>query len=171
MYRVDAEKVNNWLREQVGMGTLEDLQKELTKEEYDEISGQIQQYKDTYGVRKIKGYFSSLRKMTKFIKKATFNGWLLPADKKVVALSPIDPPFDAFRRNRIVLFEAFSGKCRLAKREYSKLVSAACTYISIGLMNGKLVKAEKAYREGVEKITKMEAWKRYLSRKNESTER
>ena len=38
-------------------------------------------------------------------------------------------------------------------------------------MNGKLVKAEKAYREGVEKITKMEAWKRYLSRKNESTER
>lgn len=171
MYRVDAEKVNNWLREQVGMGTLEGLQKELTKEEYDEISGQIQQYKDTYGVRKIKGYFSPLRKMTKFIKKATFNGWLLPANKKVVALSPIDPPFDAFRRNRIVLFEAFSGKCRLAKREYSKLVSAACMYISIGLMNEKLVKAEKAYREGVEKITKMEAWKRYLSRKNESTER
>lgn len=164
MYRVDAEKLNNWLREQIKMGTLENLKKELTQEEYDRISRHIQMYKDSYGIQDIKGYFSPARKMAKFVKKATFNGWLLPANKEIIALSPVEPPFDAFRRNRVVLFETFSGKCMLAKREYSKLAEAVCMYIGIGMMNRKLTKAEKAYREGVEKITKIEAWKRYLER-------
>ena len=171
LYRVDAEKVNNWLREQVKMGTLENLKKELTQEEYERLSCYIQTYKSSYGMQDIKKYFSPARKKAKFIKKVTFNGWLLPAKKELIALSPVEPPFEAFRRNRIVLFEAFSGKCMLAKREYLKLVNAVCMYISIGIMNRKLVKAEKAYREGVEKIMRIEVWKHYLNRKNESSER
>ena len=79
-------------------------------------------------------------------------------------LSPVDPPFRAFRGSRVVLFEAFSGKCTLEKRSYFQLVSAVCKYVSIGLMSNKMVKTEEVYRKGIGKITTIEAWKRYLGK-------
>lgn len=168
LYKTDAEKLNNWLRDQVKMEPIQDLEKELTAEEYLRIRQYIQEYKDSYGMKNVRNYFSPARKMTKLIKKVTFNGWLLPAKKEVIPLSPIDPPFDAFRRNRIVLFEPFSGKCLVGSRRYSKLVQAVCMYISTGINLKKLVQAEEAYRKGVKKITREDAWKRYLKIRNES---
>ena len=168
LYKTDAEKLNNWLRDQVKMKPIQDLEKELTAEEYLRIRQYIQEYKDSYGMKNVRNYFSPARKMTKLIKKVTFNGWILPAKKEVIPLSPIDPPFDAFRRNRIILFEPFSGKCLVGSRRYSKLVQAVCMYISTGINLKKLVQAEEAYRKGVKKITREDAWKRYLKIRNES---
>ena len=164
MYQVDAEKLNNWLREQIKMGTMEELRSELTNDEYTQVREHIQKFKDSYGMDNVRGYIDPNKKKRNRIKKITYNGWLLPAEKKIKMLSPVDPPFRAFRGSRVVLFEAFSGKCTLEKRSYFQLVSAVCKYVSIGLMSNKMVKTEEVYRKGIGKITTIEAWKRYLGK-------
>ena len=140
----------------------EELKDELGETEYKKIKDYADKYRDQYDVDSVKRYLGPERKKGAFIKKFTFNGWLLPADKKLIALSPIEPPFDAFRKEKIVLFEPFSGKAVLAKREWKELWLAFRLYRdALKLMKKHKISA-KNYRENIHKFTSMESWKKYL---------
>ena len=106
---MDAEKLNDLLRKQITLKPLENLKVELSAKDYREISLYREQYRRLYTVRKIEDYFVTNWKVRKFIQKITVNGWLLPSNKKIIALSPIESPFDAFRRKRVVIFEPADG--------------------------------------------------------------
>ena len=162
LYKTDSEKLNNWLREQIKMKPIEELKDELGETEYKKIKDYADKYRDQYDVDSVKRYLGPERKKGAFIKKFTFNGWLLPADKKLIALSPIEPPFDAFRKEKIVLFEPFSGKAVLAKREWKELWLAFRLYRDALKLMKKHKLSAKRYREDIRKFTSMESWKKYL---------
>ena len=107
-------------------------------------------------------YFSPARKAANLIKKVTFNGWLLPADKKIIALSPVESPFQAFRKKKVVLFEPFSGKAVLAKREWKQLWLACGLYRDAWRLMKKHKTAAEKYQKEIQKFTSMDAWKQYL---------
>ena len=162
LYSVDAEKLNDLLRKQITLKPLENLKVELSAKDYREISLYIEQYRRLYTVGKIEDYFVTNWKVRKFIQKITVNGWLLPSNKKIIALSPIESPFDAFRRKRVVIFEPASLKAKVGKREYVKLLKAICMCLDIGISVPELLKAQKAYRKNINKITQINAWNKYL---------
>ena len=126
--KTDAEKLNNWLREQVAMKPIENLKEELGEEDYRRIKQYAEDYRDSYEVKTVNEYFGPARKAANLVKKATFNGWLLPADKKIIALSPVESPFQAFRKKKVVLFEPFSGKAVLAKKDWKQMWLACGLY-------------------------------------------
>ena len=162
LYKTDAEKLNNWLREQVAMKPIENLEEELGAEEYRRIKQYADEYRDSYKVETVDEYFSPARKAANLIKKVTFNGWLLPADKKIIALSPVESPFQAFRKKKVVLFEPFSGKAVLAKREWKQLWLACGLYRDAWRLMKKHKTAAEKYQKEIQKFTSMDAWKQYL---------
>ena len=165
LYRVDSEKLNDWLRQQIKMVPWEELKSELTSNEFVQIKDYMEAYRDSYGVQTIKHYFSPERRKAQFIKKITFNGWLLPSQKEVIALSPVDAPFRAFRRKKIVLFEAFSGKGKVAKRKYSYLGKAAREYACLyKLIKKQYFSVALNYRNKISKFTQINAWNHYLNK-------
>lgn len=165
LYQLDSEKRNNQLRQQVRMVPLEKLQDELSAKDFARVSHYVENYKNSYDIARIKHYFSPERKKAQTIKKITFNGWLLPPKKGVIALSPVDAPFKAYRRKKIVLFEAFSGKAMVGERKYACLVKAIKYYILVYKLLGRpYSKAAGDYRSRISEFTQMDAWNRYLNR-------
>ena len=95
----------------------------------------------------------------------TFNGWFLPSRRGIAVLSPMESPFQAFRRSRIVLFEPFTGKMRVAEKNGKELFSAVRLYVSAGMLAAfKLKTASRQYREKRAEITRYDAWEKYLER-------
>ena len=160
--KTDAEKLNNWLREQVAMKPIENLKEELGEEDYRRIKQYADDYRDSYEVKTVNEYFGPARKAANLVKKATFNGWLLPADKKIIALSPVESPFQAFRKKKVVLFEPFSGKAVLAKKDWKQMWLACGLYRDAWRLMKKHKSAAEKYRNEIQKFTCMDAWKQYL---------
>ena len=160
--KTDAEKLNNWLREQVAMKPIENLKEELGEEDYRRIKQYAEDYRDSYEVKTVNEYFGPARKAANLVKKATFNGWLLPADKKIIALSPVESPFQAFRKKKVVLFEPFSGKAVLAKKDWKQMWLACGLYRDAWRLMKKHKSAAEKYRNEIQKFTCMDAWKQYL---------
>ena len=119
-------------------------------------------YRDSYEVKTVNEYFGPARKAANLVKKATFNGWLLPADKKIIALSPVESPFQAFRKKKVVLFEPFSGKAVLAKKDWKQMWLACGLYRDAWRLMKKHKSAAEKYRNEIQKFTCMDAWKQYL---------
>lgn len=165
LYQVHAEKLNQWLREQIQFGGEEELKNRLSESEYKEAMQQIKQYQDTFGIDYVKRYYSPERRKAGFLQLVTFNGWFLPSRRGIAVLSPMESPFQAFRRSRIVLFEPFTGKMRVAEKNGKELFSAVRLYVSAGMLAAfKLKTASRQYREKRAEITHYDAWKKYLER-------
>ena len=163
LYSQDPDSLNTLVRAQIVLSKIEDLKKELTEDEYDEILKEIDQYRKTFGVETLKRYYSPQHRNASLLKKVTFNGWLLPADKKVAAISATDSPFAAFRKRRVILFEAFTGKGVVARRDFRMLQRSVVFYIkSSGMIDRYYKRAALEYRERLRKITSREAWENYL---------
>lgn len=165
LHQVHAEKLNQWLREQIQFGGEEELKNRLSESEYKEAMKQIKQYQDAFGIDCVKKYYSPKRKKAGIIKLLTFNGWFLPARREIAVLSPMESPFQAYRCSRIVLFEPFTGKMRVAEKNGKELISAVRLYVSAGVLAAlKLKTASRQYREKRAEITHYDAWKKYLER-------
>ena len=165
LHQVHAEKLNQWLREQIQFGGEEELKTKLSESEYKEAMKQIKQYQDTFGIDYVKRYYSPERRKAGFLQLVTFNGWFLPSRRGIAVLSPMESPFQAFRCSRAVLFEPFTGKMRVAEKKGKELFSAARMYASAGVLAAfKLKTASRQYREKRASITHYDAWKKYLER-------
>ena len=138
------------------------IKEELGEEDYRRIKQYAEDYRDSYEVKTVNEYFGPARKAANLVKKATFNGWLLPADKKIIALSPVESPFQAFRKKKVVLFEPFSGKAVLAKKDWKQMWLACGLYRDAWRLMKKHKSAAEKYRNEIQKFTCMDAWKQYL---------
>lgn len=163
----DPEQLNMEIRNMVcKFYPLENLRTELSAEEYRFIKKQILKRKeifDKYGMDK-----SSHQKVkaTK-IHLLTYNGWLLPADKKGVKLIwPMDLPFETFRKKVIVLYDPGSGNVFLARREYKRLGWIVKYYISsLWALMWRFDKAREDYQKHIAEITSRDFWNKYLGLK------
>ena len=133
------------------------------RDEYDGILQEIDQYRKTFGIETLRGYYSPEHRNAGVLKKVTFNGWLLPADKKLKAISATDSPFAVYRKKRVVLFEPFSGKGMVARREFWEFWRTMGFYIKASrTVDRHYKRAALEYRERLGEITSQEAWEKYL---------
>ena len=74
-------------------------------------------------LERLREYYSHLRFESSIIKKATFNGWFLPADKELKIITPLDSPWATYRHKSVLLYEPATGKgcvMRRSNREFFK---------------------------------------------------
>lgn len=93
----------------------------------------------------------------------TYNGWLLPANRRIKLVASLDSPFDAFRRQRVLLFEPGSRKAVVVRRNYKDLGKIIMIYIKIVAAFLLYFDAAcKNYRDYMEGLTNQSAWEEYL---------
>lgn len=163
LYSQDPDKLNTAVRSQTALSNIEDLKAELTPDEYDGILQEIDQYRKTFGIETLRGYYSPEHRNAGLLKKATFNGWFLPTDKTLTAISATDSPFAAYRKKRVVLFEPFSGKATVAGRDFREFRRAVGFYIKTSrIIDRHYKRAASEYRERLREMTSQKAWEHYL---------
>ena len=67
-------------------------------------------------LERLREYYSHSRFESSIIKKATFNGWFLPADKELKIITPLDSPWTTYRHKTVLLYEPATGKGCVMKR-------------------------------------------------------
>ncbi|WP_026654840.1 glycosyltransferase [Butyrivibrio sp. AE3003] len=67
-------------------------------------------------LERLREYYSHSRFESSIIKKATFNGWFLPADKELKIITPLDSPWATYRHKSVLLYEPATGKGCVMKR-------------------------------------------------------
>ena len=123
----------------------------------------MERYRDSFCEKQIMEHYTKTSLQKHRCKLLTLNGWLLPARHKVRCLSALDSRFRAYRMRAVVLYEPFSGKACIAKKDYREfsriLVSAAMTVLRFLCCSKKV---SKNYRDNLQQISGREAWESYL---------
>lgn len=163
LYSQAPDKLNAKIRELTALNTIKDLQKELTAAEFQKVQREIAKYRKAFNIETLRSRCSPKYRNAGIIKKATFNGWLLPADRELAAIASTDSPFAAFRKKRVVLFEPFTGKGMLAGRDLGELRRMLGLYIKTSrLIDRRHKRAASEYRERLGELASQKAWEKYL---------
>lgn len=163
LYTQDSDALNRSVRQMLESQESLDSNVLLTESERELVERKIRQYRADFGLEKIQKYYSPVWRRGGFIKKITYNGWLFPADKQIEVLSPLDSPFRAFRKKRIVLFEPFTEKKRVVKKDWRQFAVTLRLYIETAkLIHRHYDRSADAYRKNWPKITNSGAWTKYL---------
>lgn len=143
--------------------TLDELKEKLSEKDYRIVEKQIETYRDNFGMEIIDEYKTRKSKAT-WKHLITYNGWLLPANRrKFKVLFTTDSPFDYFRNRKIVLYEPSSGKVMLLQKDYGKVPMILKAYSkSLFSLVGGFGLAVRDYRKNIKRITNSKSWERYL---------
>lgn len=140
LIHVNAEEKNNQLR------------KQLPKTE-------SMQTEDKPTLNELQRCYSSQRYKGNFLKKITFNGWLLPGNSEVGVLHPYDAPFSVFRKKKIELRDSGAGKRRWAARDRKQLFKAIGYCLNIlEILFFRYGKVQKEYEKKFEMLKNKSAW-------------
>ena len=103
--------------------------------------------------------YSSQRHKGNFLKKISFNGWLLPGNSEVGVLHPYDAPFSVFRKKKIELRDSGAGKRRWAARDRKQLFKAIGYCLNIlEILFFRYGKVQKEYEKKFEMLKNKSAW-------------
>jgi hypothetical protein len=166
---MDAEKLHRELRsfwkEEFSLKDYRDL-----PESFKDVKDQIEKNRQELNIDDIRrgntsgigGKFERLRKML------FFNGWLLPAVEEPVALSVLDSPFRAYRRQTVVHYELGTGLCHVSERDRRQIIWMIKLYIKISwLILMKYQRNANAWRKAERKLGTARAWRNHLGIANE----
>ena len=164
LYSQDAEELNNKLRKLYGEGfplkSMDDV--ELPEK----IRAEILKYKASYGLDEIENVYrpnEKYKKQKNIFKKITFNGWLLPTNRDMIAHACIEKAFDLFRSRKVAFYELANDKAVVVERDYRELWNFVKMIIKANkAIDARFEKAKEAYRQDLVKYTTRESWKKYL---------
>ena len=169
LYNADAEKINSKVRAEFSKDAMksEDLsggQDSMSMNEVPEaVIKRIENYRRNYSVEDLKKYSSENRTGGHIINKLTFNGWILPTNKKYKEMTLLDTPFEAFRAKNVVLFDPVDQRSIILKKDYGKFFASLILIIrAVGRIKANYDQVAKRYREEKQTITTRESWKKYL---------
>lgn len=163
LYSQEPDELNTWVRNQTKLKDVEDLKEALSPSEYDMAQREMERYRNEFGVETLKRFYSPEHRNGSLLKKATFNGWLLPADRQLGVISATDSPFAAYRKKRAVLYEPFTGKAIVAGRDFGELRKVIGYYIKTAcIIDRNYRRAASEYRERLRELTSQKAWECYL---------
>ena len=170
LYEKDAEKLHAEMR-CFWKAEFPMLDYKKLPEQYVEIKAQIAENRQKFDIEDIiRGNTSGKTdsKMKRLLKMLTFNGWILPAVDEPIALSVLDSPFKAYRRETVVHYELGSGNCHISKRDPKMASWMVKLYIrSAWLIFTKYSSVAKTWKEYEMKLGTKEAWREYLGLTNE----
>lgn len=169
LYHTDAEKINSKVRAEFLKDAMksEDLsggQDSMRMNEVPEaVIKRIENYRKNYSMEDLKKYSSENRTGGHIINKLTFNGWILPTNKKYKEMTLLDTPFEAYRAKNVVLFDPVDKKSIILKKDYGKFFASLILIIrAVGRIKANYDQVAKRYRDGEQSITTLESWKKYL---------
>ena len=170
LFSQDPEALNQRVRNRFSLKPLAELSAQVSKEQYGEICRQIHQYEDQFEVEQIRQFYAPSRHKGHLLKKALWNGWLLPGKqrkrRKLPVIAASDTPYKAFREQRIVIFEPFKGTALITERSYKEFKSILKCLVQTNMLVDRFyLKAAKEYREKLNEITSASAWEKYLGLK------
>lgn len=164
LHRQNPEKLHTEIRKMgYQMYTLTELKKEISAAECYQVEEQIRKYKNSFGEKELVASCIGKSKATKK-HLLTYNGWLLPADRKgIKVIFSTDSPFETYRKKKIVLYEPGSGKVLLLEKKYTELFKIIVLYFKVfGRLIFSYDQSVRDYRENISKITNKKAWEEYL---------
>ncbi len=185
LYHADAEKINSKVRAEFSPEAMKPDEFAIASHKKainamnayssdgvksQELSGvpekvvqRIALYRKNYSVEDLKKYSSENRTGGHIINKLTFNGWILPTNKKYKEITLLDTPFEAFRAKNVVLFDPVDQKSIILKKDYGKFFASLILIIrAVGRIKANYDQVAKSYREEKQTITTRESWKKYL---------
>lgn len=177
LIKQDPEKLNREVRQNFSLKPLSDLQSQLPEAEYNRVLSKINFYEKNMRADEIQEFYVPSRRKGHFFKKATWNGWFLPSTQKqtdeLPVISAVETPYKAFRKNKLILFEPFSGKALLTERNYRELRKILkWLMLANWLIDHYYQKAAREYRERLSDLSSASAWESYLGlNEHESIER
>ena len=169
LYEMDAEKLHRELRsfwkEEFPLKDYRDL-----SESFRDIKEQIEKNRQDVDIDDIRrgntsGSGSKLERLKKML---SFNGWLLPAEEEPIALSVLDSPFQAYRRQTVVHYELGTGLCHISERDQGQITWMIKLYLKTSwLILTKYHRTANAWRKAERKLGTARAWRNYLGIVNE----
>lgn len=108
------------------------------------------------------------KKISRFIRFITFNGYLLPSCKyndKMVKIVPMVQcrPLNFYRESKVLNYDPSSGKGFITEKSYAKTFNVLC---KLGIMTVKTIlkfsSAKENFRNNYEDITNRKFWEKYL---------
>ncbi len=161
----NPEKLNQKIRQRFYLNPREELQSQLTEPEYQKACRQMDSCKKQVGEAQIRQFYSPSRRKGHFFKKIFWNGWFLPAkrENELLVVSALDPPYKAFRRKMLLLFEPASDKALFARKDYGEFRKILKCLVKTSILADRFYpKAAQEYRERLNEITSAAAWENYL---------
>lgn len=167
LWKQEPEVLNNHLRSRIRLESNENLRERLGERQFTEVMQKIKTYTDKLDIQQIVNCCDKKITLEMIKKILTFNGWFLPAKRDdnngIKIISAMDSPFEAYREKEVILFEPFSQKATIARRDYYKLVKILKLYVvAVKAAIIDYQKAARAYREEIGEITSYKSWKSYL---------
>lgn len=107
-------------------------------------------------------------KLKEIVRKATFNGWLLPRKDDITVPSFIPNSGLFFRTNRALNYEDSSKTAYVTQRDYKSLaVITKMYYETIRLIDKKYDEVTTEFRDRIGELTNIDFWNEYLARGKE----
>ena len=139
---IDEEQINNQLRKMIPEMKVLDVEERPT-------------------IKELKNCYNPHRNKNRLWKKITFNGWVLPADKKTGILRPYDEVFSIFRKKKIELWDIGGRKKREAGKDVKQAVRAMGYCLNImKMLLFQYRKIQKKYAEKYEILKSESVWKK-----------
>lgn len=140
----------------------EELSNDLSSKEYEIVASQITSYCKNFGLNEIRRKHCGVERVPR-IKYLTYNGWIMPAQKGIEAISVLESPFAMYRKKKVVIFEPLSKRYIICERSYRKL----CHCLSYNFKAFYKIKREfsnvqKKYITNKKKMSSAVMWKNYL---------
>lgn len=140
----------------------EDLNKDLSGKEYEIVVSQIESYCENFGIKEIRKRHCEEEQVSK-IKYLTYNGWIMPAQKEIQAISVLESPFATYRKKKVVIFEPLTKRYIISKRSYRKLFYCLGYYFkSYFKIKFIFSSVQKQYITNKTKISNADMWRKYL---------
>lgn len=166
LIRQDPNELNQKIRQQSAKKIdPEEAFRQLDPEEADSLYRQIQDYQNRFGMDQI-ARAKTVQKPS-ILQALTFNGWLMPENKrKIYMVSVLDSPWAVFRKNKVFCYEPGSGKGVMTERDYHRIGRMIGLYIKSWIAFRKYFDpACERYRKQFKQITNQKFWEEYLKEK------
>lgn len=167
LWRQDPVRLNDQVRQLISRYVpVEEVMGQLTKKEAMDLQRQIDGFWDGSSMEKILES-PERKKKASWLHLVTFNGLLLPHDRtRIKMLTSLDPPWEVFRKKKVVWYEPGSKKALLVQRDMRKTKKMLRLYMKIWIASHRYLDAALAdYQKNMVRMSDGKAWKEYLKEK------
>ena len=107
---------------------------EFDPEERTDVLNQVDEISDFKNVDELREYYNHDKYSGPVLKELTVNGYFLPGLKRIKVITPLDSPWECYRRRKVLLYEPGSGKGLIVNRSYKELFKGIGRIIRICFM-------------------------------------
>ena len=167
LWKQDPVRTNDKIRQSASQYVpVEEIIERLPEEEAADLQRQLDAFWADLSMDRVVETPKQKEKAS-WIHFVTFNGFLLPHDRtRIKMLTSLDPPWDVFRKKKVVWYEPGSKKALLVQRDFRKMKKMLGLYSKVWIASRRYLDASLAdYQKNMVLMSDGKAWKEYLKEK------